>query len=377
MHSYLVFALTVLTVAGAWAARVVLSLYALELGAQPVTIGILAATFSVLPMLLSVTAGRLADRFGSRWLLMLVAAVGASGMLLPYFVPGLPAAFAAAAIIGLSSGTFDVSLQNLVGLLSDPDKRARNFSNYSLMTAAACLIGPLIAGFSIDYSDHATACLYLALLTLVPIPMLAIWSGNLGGAARPGPRAGGSIKGMLSEPGVRRVLAISSLLNAGRDLYRFYLPVYAHAVGLSASTIGILLAMNAAAEFAVRLNLPWLIARFRDEKVLACAFYLGAASLTLVPLFQNVAMLALISFMFGFGMGGGLPIVMMLMFKNAPEGRSGETLGLRLATGHFTRLVGPVVFGAIASTFGLFVMFWVNALMLGSGGRLSRSENRR
>jgi len=162
-------------------------------------------------------------------------------------------------------------------------------------------------------------------LTLVPIPMLAIWSGNLGGAARPGPRAGGSIKGMLSEPGVRRVLAISSLLNAGRDLYRFYLPVYAHAVGLSASTIGILLAMNAAAEFAVRLNLPWLIARFRDEKVLACAFYLGAASLTLVPLFQNVAMLALISFMFGFGMGGGLPIVMMLMFKNAPEGRSGET----------------------------------------------------
>ena len=52
------------------------ALYALDLGARPLTIGLrLAASFSTLPMLFSVQAGKLADRFGSRWLLM-IGAVG-------------------------------------------------------------------------------------------------------------------------------------------------------------------------------------------------------------------------------------------------------------------------------------------------------------
>ena len=47
-------------------------------------------------------------------------------------------------------------------------------------------------------------------------------------------------------------------------------------------------------------------------------------------------------------------------------------LGLRMTVNHLTRVVGPVMFGAIATGFGLFAVFWVNALMLGSGSVLSR-----
>ena len=45
---------------------VVLSLYALELGAGAATIGILVGLYAVFPALLSVTAGRLVDRRGYR-----------------------------------------------------------------------------------------------------------------------------------------------------------------------------------------------------------------------------------------------------------------------------------------------------------------------
>ena len=173
------------------------------------------------------------------------------------------------------------------------------------------------------------------------------------------------------------MLATSSLLHVGRDLYQFYMPVYTHAIGLSASAIGIVLAMNSAAVFVVRLIMPFLVARFKEEKLLTYVFFLGAASLMLIPLFHDAVMLAVISFIFGLSTGCGGPIVLMLMFSGSPEGRSGETLGLRMTVNHLTKLLGPIVFGSIASAFGLFAMFWINALMMGSGGILTRSKKRR
>ncbi|MBA4423170.1 MAG: MFS transporter, partial [Syntrophus sp. (in: bacteria)] len=70
MPLYFTFSLVLFNMTSVQAGRVLLALYALKLGAQPFAVGILAATFSVLPMLLSWQVGKLSDRFGSRWLLM-------------------------------------------------------------------------------------------------------------------------------------------------------------------------------------------------------------------------------------------------------------------------------------------------------------------
>ncbi len=374
MTTFFVLTLNLLSGTSASAARVVLALYALELGAQPLTVGILAATFSAFPLLLSVPAGRLADRFGARWLLIFGALVGGLGMLIPFLILGLPAIFVAAAIIGSSAAVYNVLTQNLVGLLSTQLNRAKNFSNYSLTGSIGHFVGPLIAGFSIDFSGHAAACLYIALLTFVPVVMLAMRSGALRGGARKTVQADGGVRAMLADPGVRTLLATTSLLNTGQELYRFYMPIYTHAIGLSASSIGIVLAMNSAAMFVVRLILPRLIARFKEKNVLAYAFYVSAANLMLIPLFEGAVILALISFLLGLGMGCGQPIITMLMFSGSAEGRSGEALGLRMTVIHMTKMVVPIVFGSIGSAFGLFPVFWINALMLGTGGVLSRPK---
>ena len=371
---HFVFALRLIYGTGLHAARVLLALYALELGAGPLAVGVLAATYSAFPMLITVPAGRLADRFGARWPLMAAAVVGALAMLVPYFVPGLPGIFLAMGILGSLGGVQSVLIQNLVGLLSTPVNRSQNFSTASLLSSIAAFLGPLIAGFSIEQFGHAVACLYVAFLILVPFVMLAIRGGALrGGAVRP-TQAEGGIRAILSEPGVRKVLITTSLLNIGTELFQFYIPVYTHAIGLSPSTIGMVLAMEAAAAFVVRLVLPRLIARFTEEKMLVYAFYAGAISLALVPFFTSAVMLALISFMFGLGMGVGQPIITMLMFSNSPPGRSGETMGLRMTVIYFTKIVGPVLFGSIGAAFGLFPVFWVNALMLGAGGIVSRPK---
>jgi MFS family permease len=370
---HFVFALAIFNGVIPNAARVLLALYALELGARPVTVGALAAVFSLLPMLLSVPAGKFADRHGARVLLMLVGCVGALGMMAPYFVPSLAMVFVAALLLGMSDGLFSVSMQNLVGVFSTPQTRAANFTNYALTGSVGNLVGPLLAGFATDLIGHRAACLMLGLMAVVPVLMLLIRGGRLRGGARTAAPEGKGWRDLLAAPGVRRTLASTSLLNTGQDLYKFHMPVYMHAIPLSASTIGMVLAMNSVASMAVRMVLPRLIARFTERRVLACAFYIGASSLALIPLFESALLLAAVSFVFGLGFGCGQPIITMLMFANSPLGRSGEAMGLRMSVLHLTRLAGPVAFGAAASVVCLAAMFWLNAAMMTVGGRLSRA----
>ena len=153
-------ALGLLNMSSMRAGRVTLTLSALQLGAQPVTVGLLAATFSVFPAVLSWPAGKLADRFGSRWLLMVGALGGGLGILIPYFFSGMTAIFVAAATNGLSLSIYNVSLQNAVGLLSTPENRTQSFSNYSLTNSLGSLAGPLIAGFSIEHLGYSASCLH-------------------------------------------------------------------------------------------------------------------------------------------------------------------------------------------------------------------------
>ena len=370
MSIYFTFALTFFIAMSVLTVRVVITLYALKLGAQPFTVGVLAAMFSVLPTMLSWQVGQFSDRFGSRWLILFGTGVGILGMLAAYLVPGLPTLFLASIMSGLLFTVSVPPLQTLVGLQSSPQDNAKNFSNYSLVVSFTGSAGPLLAGFAIDHAGPGAAFLSLVILLLPPAAMLLVRGGKLPRSAG-APKTKESVRVLLSESGLWRVLATSSLVITGVDLFQIYMPVYGHEIGLSASTIGVILALYSLAAFVVRIFLPSLIRRFTVEKALAYSFLIGATGFMLVPLFENIMVLSAVSFFFGLGMGCGQPITLMMTFSNATGGRSGEAMGLRVTVNYLTRVVGQVLFGSIGSAFGVPSVFWVNALMLASGWAVS------
>jgi len=373
MALYFVFAVTFFCFCTLTAGRVVLSLYALKLGAQPYAVGVLAATIYLFPLLLSWVVGTLTDRLGSRWLLMVGTSCGAIGLLFPYFVHDLWVLYVTAAMIGLSLAFYNVIVQNMVGLLSKPDERTRNFSNFSLIGSTANFAGPMVAGFSIDHAGYPLTCLYIMVLPLLATALIARWGGMLpGGSPQTTAPQTGLLKTLL-ERETLQMLCISSLMQAGMDFYQFYIPIYGHQISLSALEIGTILASFAAASFVVRMVMPRLIAWLSEERLLSYCFFVGAASFALIPFFKSATVLATVSFMLGLGMGCGQPLTLMLMFSRSPEGRSGQTLGLRLTANNLMRTSGPAIFGTIGSVFGLFPVFWVNGLLMGSGGWLIRS----
>ena len=378
-----IFALNVIQCAGLFANKIVLALFALELGASPLIVGVLTALFSMAAATLAVTVGRLADRFGARWLLVTGSTGAGLGLLLPYFLPSLTTVLVAGALCGLSLVCYNVTTQNLTGLLSIPENRARNFSNYSLTNSGGALLGPLIGGFSIDNLGHAQSCLLLALLAFMPLIMLATrWNSLEKGAARPADatvastREGGTLM-LFRDARIRNTIITASFLSSGFNLYSAYMPVYGHSIGLSASVIGIVMAMNATAAFAIRLLLPRMIAWLKEEKVLTLSFFFIASAFVLVPMCEHPALLSLLAFILGLGMGAGQPIITMLIFQFSPAGRSGEAIGLKVTTNHLTNMASPVIFGGIATVMGLAAMFWLSGLMMAVGSYISRTRSRR
>ena len=60
--------------------HVVMPLWALELGASPLLIGIIISSRQILPVTLSIHGGALLDRFGARNVIMVLGVVGAGGI---------------------------------------------------------------------------------------------------------------------------------------------------------------------------------------------------------------------------------------------------------------------------------------------------------
>ena len=376
MSVHFPFTLALFTIISVRAGRVLLALFALQLDAQPFTVGLLAGTFSVPPMLLAYKIGKLTDRYGARWPLTVGITGSALGILVPFLFPSLPALFIAAFMNGVAFAFFNVSLQNAVGLLSTTETRVKNFAGFTMVVSLAQFIGPIIIGFSVDHLGAGNSCLVTAAIATVAITLLALRGGGLPAGTGKAAKAGHNMLQLLGDKSMQRVLIIGCLMMTGQDLFFYYMPVYAHNIGLSASTIGIILGIFSGAGLLVRIALPRLIARLGMEGVLALAFFTGAASYCLMPLLQDAYALCTLSFIFGLAMNVGQPITMTLSFTNAADGRSGEAMGLRQTVNHATRVAGPLFFGALGSMLGAgpgaFGVFWLNAVMLFAGGRLSR-----
>ena len=354
-------------------ARVDVSLDALARGATPATVGVLVALFALLPMLSAVAIGRYSDRLGARTPMIAGSAALALSTALPALWPGYPALFASAASIGFAFTVFQVALQHVTGELGDPAKRAKRFSHLALAYAVSGMVGPFVAGIAIDHIGHRAT---FALLALVPIvPFAVLMSGRL---PVPAPHVRGSeavTRGMFDlvrNPTLRRVLAINAVFALAWDVHTMFVPIYGAQLGLSASQIGSVLAVFGFATFLVRVAMPTIVRRSSETRVMAGALFLSAAACLAFPFAGGAAVLALLSFALGFGLGGGQPMVMALLSSRAPPGRMGEAAGLRMSLIQTMSVAVPLAFGALGATIGLVPVFWGVGACLVTGGVVAR-----
>ncbi len=100
---------------------VLTTLYAIHLHAGTLQVGITVALASFFPMLFAVYAGRLSDRIGFRYPLMLGSFGVSIALMLPYWIrDNLFILYVSQVLFGLAFIFLLVSVQNLVGEISTP-----------------------------------------------------------------------------------------------------------------------------------------------------------------------------------------------------------------------------------------------------------------
>jgi len=354
-------------------ARMNTILFALELGASETAVGFLMALFALLPMLLSVSAGRLIDRAGPRRPLAIALAALALSVALPFALPSLATLFVSSTLIGNTFMYTHIAMNSVFGAYGSPEQRAVNFSWLALGFSVSNSIGPLVAGYAIDGFGHANAFLCLSVFPAMALVLLLFRKADLPRPERFAQKPSG-VFDLLRIPTLRHTLIVSGLLAMGWDLYTFLIPVYGARIGLGATTIGAILASFAVATFTVRLAMPVLVKKVRQWTVIVAALAISGTSYLLFPFVAQVPLLMALSFFLGLGLGSAQPMIMSLLYEASPPGRQGEAVGLRTSLLNGSHTLIPIISGAISAAAGMTPVFWLLATFLLGGAWFARGR---
>ncbi|MEW9670511.1 MFS transporter [Ammoniphilus sp. 3BR4] len=355
--------------------RPLIALYASSLGANTFEIGLLTAAFAFFPLIFAIHAGKISDQMGDR-IPILWGSIGCTvGLTLPFFSPTMSMLYASQIIVGMSHLVLAVSLQNVLGHVSTKETRDHYFNIFSMFVAMGAFIGPIIGGYLAEHLSYALAFLIAALLGIVPIafsffvPLIRVQKMK-------GEAALGSPLTLLKLPLLRKALASSALVLYSKDIFVAYFPLLGQHFGLTASEIGWIIAIQGLSMMAVRLFLGRLTHKYGRNLVLLGSILIAGISFILVPIVGHVYLFGLLSSIMGIGLGCGQPLSMTTTYNASPKTRTGEILGLRLASNRLSQLVAPLIFGVIGSWGGLLTVFYMSGLFLIGGAFLTRSNSK-
>lgn len=352
--------------------RMAAPLEALRQGHAPWAVGVLMGLFAAAPVLMALYAGRLADRHGYHHPVRLAVWLSVAGGLLSALSTWFPRGEFALLCVGASctgagANIGLIAIQRTAGRTArDATELKRVFSWLGLAPALSNVVGPVLAGTLIDLGGFRSAFIALMLL-----PLITLWWARRVPVEIPPPRTEAqrsrSSWALLRAPGLRRLLLVNWLLSASWDVHAFVVPILGHERGFSASAIGLVLGVFAAAVTLVRLAIPVLAHRLREAQVLVGAMLCTAAVFAVYPLVTSAWLMGTCAVLLGLALGSVQPMIMATLHQITPHDRHGEAIALRSMTINFSSATMPLVFGLAGSAMGAAALFWVMGAAVAAG----------
>ncbi|NHN31318.1 MFS transporter [Paenibacillus agricola] len=356
--------------------RPITTLYATGLGANTFDIGMLTATYAIVPLMLAIHAGRFADRMGDRLPVLLGTFGTMLGSIIPFLFPSLLSLYISQALIGISHVLVQISLQNVLGNSATRETRDHFFSMFSMVVASGSFIGPIAGGYLADHFSYSHAFFAASFVGLLPAVVAILIPIIKQKKEKNIKEEGSSSLSLLKIPDLRRALATSALVLYSRDIFVAYFPLFASQAGISASSIGWIIAIQGLAMMAVRFFLGRLTVSLGRDRILMVSIITAGLSFLFIPIAGNIYVYTLLSACMGFGLGCGQPLSMTTTYNASPKSRTGEVLGLRLASNRLSQTVAPLFFGLVGSWAGILSVFYVSGAFLIGGAILTRSKEK-
>jgi MFS family permease len=356
------------------ATRVTTSYRVIELGLPVEWIGAIAASFSLLPLLIAMSTGALIDRRGERPVMLVggaCAVLGALGLLV------LPST-----ILVLLGCNLLLGLAHLFCILGqhaytagDGDTAARDlrFGHYSAVLSLGQVIAPLLMAViggsgSVPHTGELfalgaiAAALSIGALLLTP--------------ARTRPKdvpasQKVAIRAMLRYRGVIPAIIVGIAVLCSIDLLLIYMPVLGTEALIPAATIGALLMVRAATSMLSRLVYGRLIRAIGRRLLLTAAMAAITVGLAVLAFPVPIWVMFVAMLLAGFGIGVATPLTLSWITGIVPVHARGLVLSIRISGNRLGQFGLPLVAGFAVAGWGVASIFAMLAGILGALSALS------
>lgn len=359
------------------ALRLATSYQAIDLGLGALGLGLISASFALLPLALALPLGRLIDArgefiaIGSGTLALLVTVLAFSG--LATTIAGLAAC---TVMLGCAHFLSMVGQHSYVTTNAQTQSRDSQFGWYAAAISLGQMIGPAVIAV---FSDGPVAD--LGMIYKVCIPLAVLQLGTLFFLARGKHRgsdgagdAHRTVRELMGIKGVRPAILAGVAVMAAMDLITIYLPLLGTERNIDASVIAALLTVRAGFTLFSRISYGYLAAIMTRGTFLSSTLGAAAVACSLFILDAPTWVLFAAMAIYGFGLGAALPITLTWISAIAPQNDRGTVFSLRQSVLRASQVVIPVAGGGLAAIYGTGGIFIILSVFLLGTAVISRRQ---
>jgi len=358
----------------------VLPLYARSFGVGRADVGVLMMSFGLMRLVFDLVAGPMVDRVGERSTATAGAIVVGVSAGLSAVAPTFPALVLFRAVGGAGSSLLFAAIMNHLVRQVPPHRMARTmsvfYSSFLLGTVLGQPLGGVIAellGLAAPLWFYAASCFICAGLTWAMLRRRSRPARHLDEVSTAAvlaesearlPTAWGRVRGMMSDRAFVAALAANAALFWVLGAVRMTLgPLFAEErVGLSEAGIGGILGAASVAQFVTM----WKAGAVADSRgrrvVLIPALATLAVSTALMGWVGSALTLVVVMTALGAATGFAAVVPAAVVADVAPKGSSGTAVGAYRFAGDVGFVLGPLIGGLVADSFGFGLAFMVSAL---------------
>ncbi len=361
--------------------RVTTSYRAIELDLPVVWLGVISATFALLPIFLAVWVGRFMDRGKDAqtcWIgagLLVVACAG-----FRFSAGSVTTLLLFTVLLGISHLFLMASQQMLCVRCAGPRGRDSAFGNFLVAGAVGQGLGPYLIAWSGGSATLPPTGRLFAIGLIISLASLAAAS-----AIRPAPkhmtRAKSKdivlVRTLLRQRGLTAVLVASVITITSQDLLTIYLPLLGADNNINVRDIGGLLTVRSVASLVSRMayvRVVRVIARQPLTLVSMLGAGIGFACFALpIPLAVMYAAIAVL----GFSLGIATTLSLTNVVDLASAAAMGTLMSLRITGNRIGQVAVPFLASLVAAATGVGGIFLIIAVSLAASGasvHLSRQE---
>lgn len=330
----------------------VLPLYALEQAEGPFLAGLVLGMRGLSTMLMDIPAGLLVGRFGDRNVMLISLAMLSVTCLLGILDPSAILLLTIGVGVGAFSGSWILARTALLTEHVGVQQRGRVVSIMAALERAGTLVGPLAAGFAIEYFGYKIVFASIALCFLLPFMVCLFFTKTY---AKHVPRHVPINLAIVVQRHFRilvtggSVMVVLAILRSSRGLI---VPAWGVAIGLTSSEIGIATSLGALVDTLMFLPAGFIFDYLgRKVALIPCLTLLGL-SIAILPLTDSFLWFTLVVMLAGIGNGFGTGIFMTLGGDFAPRYGRNHFLGVWRFIGDSGQAIGPTFIGSLAGSAG-------------------------